>query len=259
MVGDGSRIADGVGYGDSTHADRRDRERHPYASERTEEWLSTDPGSGTLDRAAARRDTVTRRWDVVTPSATRIGRPEGPDGDVSENLRRLHDEQHPAMQGHSERMHELDKARITQALCNYLDLTPWERDRALGIVTEIDLTAFGSQRAIPKVALVVIRHVVDAERRARLGLDDQEWLGDQPPERFEDLYDRFESIKDERRFRRLLGRYDLTKTNVNRLQHVLEDQLAEHDLEGAVFGRSPYRDPNLPVVGRAGDASPSDD
>lgn len=259
MVGDGSGAAGDAGYGSDAHADRRGRDRHPDAAERTEEPLSTDPGSGTLDRAAARRDAVTRRWDVVTPSATRIGRPDGPDGDVSENLRRLHDEQHPAMQGHGERMHELDKARITQALCNHLDLTPWERDRALGIVTEIDLTAFGSQRAIPKVALVVIRHVVDAERRARLGLDDQEWLGDQPPERFEALYDRFESIKDERRFRRLLGRYDLTTTNVNRLQHVLEDQLAEHDLDGAVFGRSPYRDPNLPAVGTGGDASPSDD
>jgi hypothetical protein len=167
---------------------------------------------------------------------------------VSENLRRLHDEQHPAMQGHAERMHDLDKARITQALCNHLDLTPWERDRALGIMREIDLTAFGSQRAIPKVALVVIRHVVDGERRARLGLDDQDWLQAQPPERFEDLYDRFTSIKDEKRFRRLLGQYDLTKTSVNRLTRVLTDQLDERDLHGAVFGRSPYRDPNLPVV-----------
>jgi hypothetical protein len=249
MVVDGTGIADGGIAGSDAAAARRERERHPYAGERVDEWLSTDPGSGSLDRAAARRDSVTRRWDVVTPSATRIGRPEGPDGDVSENLRRLHDEQHPAMQGHSERMHELDKARITQALCNHLDLTPWERDRALGIVTEIDLTAFGSQRAIPKVALVVIRHVVDAERRARLGLDDQDWLRSQPPERFEDLYDRFESIKDERRFRRLLGRFDLTTTNVNRLDHVLTEQLEANDLDGAVFGRSPYRDPNLPVVG----------
>ena len=249
MVVDGPGIADGAGEESGASTGRHDRDRHPYAGGRAEEWLSTEPGSGSLDRSEARRDSVTRRWDVVTPSATRIGRPEGPDGDVSENLRRLHDEQHPAMQGHSERMHELDKARITQALCNHLDLTPWERDRALGIVTEIDLTAFGSQRAIPKVALVVIQHVVDAERRGRLGLDDQDWLRTQPPERFEDLYDRFESIKDEQRFRRLLGRYDLTTTNVNRLHHVLTNQLEESDLDGAVFGRSPYRDPNLPVVG----------
>jgi hypothetical protein len=260
MVADGSGLADAAGDGSGAPGERgeRARERHPYAGDRAEEWLSTDPGSGTLDRAEARRDTVTRRWDVVTPSATRIGRPDGPDGDVSENLRRLHDEQHPAMQGHGERMHELDKARITQALCNHLGLTRWERDRALGIVTEIDLTAFGSQRAIPKVALVVIQHVVDRERRLRLGLDDQEWLGEQSPERFEDLYDRFESIKDEKRFRRLLGRYDLTKTNVNRLRHVLTEQLEERDLDGAVFGRSPYRDPNLPVVGTGGPASADD-
>ena len=229
-------------------SERRREEHRSWVEERTDDWLRTDPGAGSLDRTEARRDTQVRRWDVVTPSATQIGRPEGPESDVSENLRRLHDEQHPAMQGHSERMHELDKVRITQALANYLDLTPWERDCALGIMQEVDLTAFGSQRAIPKVAIVVIQYVVDRERRLRLGLDDQDWLQTQPPERFEDLYDRFTSIKDEQRFRRLLGRYDLTTTNVNRLRHVLEEQLEDTDLEGAVFGRSPYRDPNLPVV-----------
>jgi hypothetical protein len=246
--------------GSQSASERRREEHRSWVADRTEEWLTTDPGAGSLNRTEARRDTQVRRWDVVTPSATRIGRPEGPDGDVTENLRRLHDEHHPAMEGHSERMHELDKVRITQALANYLDLTPWERDCALGIMQEIDLRAFGSQRAIPKVAIVVIQYVVDRERRTRLGLDDQDWLRSQPPERFEDLYDRFTSIKDEQRFRRLLGRYDLTTTNVNRLRHVLEGQLEDADLEGAVFGRSPYRDPNLPSVdgGTPAEASGND-
>jgi len=235
--------------GERSTSGRVREDRRQWVSERVEEWLTTEAGAGALDRAEAGRDARTRRWEVVTPSATRIGRPERPDADLDENLRRLHDEQHPAMAGHAERMHDLDRVRITQALCNYLDVTPWERDRALGIMQEIDLTAFGSQRAIPKVALVVIQHVVDRERRERLGLDDQDWLQTQPPEAFEELYDRFTSLKDEQAFRRLLGRYDLTTTNVNRLQHVLEEQLEEHDLEGAVFGRSPYRDPNLPSVG----------
>lgn len=249
--------SDGVS---SPASDRRREDHRSWVRERTDEWLTAEPGAGALDRGAERRDTQTRRWDVVTPSATRIGRPDRPDGDVDENIRRLHDEQHPAMQGHSERMHELDKVRITQALANYLDLTPWERDRALGIMQEVDLTAFGSQRAIPKVAIVVIQHVVDEERRSRLGLDDQDWLQKQPPERFEDLYDRFTSIKDEQRFRRLLGRYDLTTTNVNRLRHVLEEQLEDEDIGGAVFGRSPYRDPNLPAVqtGSTGDGDTSE-
>lgn len=248
-------VDDGVS---ATRDDRHRESPRSHVGSRVEAWLTTEPGAGTLDRAEAARDATTRRWDAVTPSATRIGRPEHPDADLDESLRRLHDEHHPAMQGHSERMHHLDTARITQALCNSLELTPWERDRTLGIMQELDLTAFGSQRAIPKVALVVIQHVVDAERRARLGLDDQEWLAGQPPERFEELYDRFTSITDEQQFRRLLGRYDLTKTNINRLDHVLEEQLEEGDFEDAVFGRSPYRDPNLPPVDWSHKESDSD-
>ncbi|CCQ33471.1 DNA-directed RNA polymerase epsilon subunit protein [Halorhabdus tiamatea SARL4B] len=229
-----------------------DRIREPAGRERRE-WredreVSTKPGDGTLSRAEATRDATTRQWDVITPGATRIGRAENPEDDPGERIRRLHDEQHPAMQGHAERMHRLDKARITQALCNALDLTPWERDRVLGIVTGIDLTAFGSQRAIPKVALVVIRHVVDAERRRFLGLDDEERLAALSPDEMASLYDLFSSITDESHFQRLLEVYDLDTTAVNRLERVLDAQLDEQDLHGAVLGRSPYRDPNLTSV-----------
>ncbi|MFB6298812.1 MAG: DNA-directed RNA polymerase subunit epsilon [Halobacteriales archaeon] len=219
----------------------------PHSDPPSEIRPSALPGDGALERREARRDTQIRRWDIVTPSATKIGRPTDPLADVDENLRRLHDEQHPAMAGHSERMHRLDKARITHALCNALDLTPWERDRVLGLMTELDLTAFGSQRGIPKVALVTIQHVVDQERMAKLGLEDTEWLADQPPETLESLYEQFTSIKDEQRYQRLLEEHDLDTTSVNRLNRVLEEEIDELDLDGAVFGRSPYRDPNLPA------------
>ena len=194
------------------------------------------------------KDELIRRWDVVTPSATLIGRPERPDGDVSENLRRLHDEQHPAMRGHGERMHRLDKARITHALCSELDLTPWERDRALGIMVDLDLTTFGSQRAVPTVALVVVQHVVDEERRRALGLHDTEWIQSLSPERMESLYKRFESIKDDPHYRELMEAQELDLTSVNRLNRTLRDQLEDQDLSGAVLGRSPYRDPSLPPI-----------
>lgn len=210
--------------------------------------VRTDPGDGSLSRLEAVRDEQVRRWDVVTPSATLIGRPRRPDADLDENLRRLHDEQHPAMQGHSARMHRLDKARITQAFCNALDLTPWARDRALGIMVELDLTAFGSQRAVPKVALVVIRHVVDEERQRQLGLHDNEWVRDQPPEKLERLYERFESITDDPRYRDLMETHGFDTTSVNRLTRTLRDQLDEQNLYGAVLGRSPHQDPSLPAI-----------
>jgi hypothetical protein len=219
-----------------------------YVEPREPVQFSTEPGDGSLPRDEANKDATVRRWDPATPSATMIGRPERPDEDVGDSLRRLHDEHHPAMSGHAERMHRLDKARIAHAMCNHLELTPWQRDRVLGILTELDLTAFGSQRAIPRVALVVIQHVVDGDRRRRLGLEDREWIASLDPDRMEILYDLFESITDDDRYRRLLSEHDMAVTNVNRLSRVLEEQLADQGLAGAALGRAPNRDPHLPAV-----------
>jgi hypothetical protein len=213
-----------------------------------EAGLSAAPGDGTLPRTEAIKDEVVRRWDVATPAATQIGRPERPEDDVSETVRRLHDEQHPAMAGHAERMHRLDKARITHALCSRLDVTPWQRDRALGVMTDLDLTAFGSRRAIPTVALVVIRHVVDEGRKRLLGLAEADAAGSLSPDRMAALYERFESLTDDERFRELMTAQDLDVTSVNRLTRILREQIEDEDLAGAALGRSPYRDAALPPV-----------
>lgn len=210
--------------------------------------LSRRPGDRTVSRADLQRDETTRRWGLVTPSATRIGRPDSPDGDLSENVRRLHEERHPAMEGYSRRVHRLEKLRLTHALCGSLGLTPWQRDRAIGTMVDLDLTAFGSQRAIPKVALVVIRHVVDREREHHLGLHDEEWIAEQPPDRLADLYDQFHSITDDEQFTALCEQHDLDVTNLNRLRRTLIDQLDEQGLHEAVYGRNPYRDPSLPEL-----------
>ena len=218
------------------------------AAEEALTWVSAGPGDGSLPRTEAVKDERTRRWDVATPAATKIGRARRPEEDVSENLRRLHDEQHPAMAGHSARMHRLDKVRIAHAVCSALDLTPWERDRVLGIMVDLDLTAFGSQRGVPTVSLVVVQYVVDGERRRQLGLDDTERLSRLSEDRLESLYDRFTSIKDEEEFRALMEENGLGKTNVNRLNRVLREQLDEQGLRDAVLGRHPFEDPNLPNI-----------
>ncbi|ADD06403.1 DNA-directed RNA polymerase epsilon subunit [Natrialba magadii ATCC 43099] len=214
-------------------------------SERPEHPLETRPGAGTLSRAAARRDTTVRQWGVVTPSATVIGRAESPDADLSESVRRLHDEQHAATPGYSERAHHLDRLRTTQALCNALELTPWQRDLALGVMDEIDLTEFGSQRAIPKVALVVIRHVVDVDRRAYFGLDELD-VQALSTDRMDELFGQYRAhdITDEQTFKRLAADHGLDTTSLNRLRRVLKAQLDE---ELPAYGRNPYRDPNLPA------------
>ncbi len=218
--------------------DAEDQRRH----------ISRRPGDGTVRRADLQRDQSVRQWGPVTPSATVIGRANSPEEDLSENIRRLHEERHSAMAGHSSRMHQLDKLRVSHALCNDLSLTPWQRDCVIGIMGELDLTAFGSQRAIPKVALVVIRHVVDREREQYLGLHDNEWIRQQPPEQLTDLYETFQSLTDEARFTDLTEKHGLDITSLNRLRRVLKEQLEDCDLEYAVHGRNPYRDPNLPSL-----------
>ncbi|WP_323170920.1 DNA-directed RNA polymerase subunit epsilon [Natrialba sp. PRR66] len=225
--------------------------------------LETRPGAGTLSRAAAKRDTTVRQWGVVTPSATVIGRAESPEADLSESVRRLHDEQHAATPGYSERAHHLDRLRTTQALCNALELTPWQRDLALGVMDEIDLTEFGSQRAIPKVALVVIRHVVDVDRRAYFGLDDVDAQA-LSADRMDELFGQYRAhdITEESTFKRLAATHGLDTTSLNRLRRVLKSQLED---ELPAYGRNPYRDPNLPATTdtdtdtNEGDADASDD
>ncbi|QSG11944.1 Uncharacterized protein HSBGL_1527 [Halapricum desulfuricans] len=211
-------------------------------------WVSSGPGDGSLPRTEAVKDERVRRWDVATPSATLIGRAKGPDEDIPERLRRLHEERHPAMAGHSERMHRLDKIRIAHAICSRLDLTPWERDRVLGLMADLDLTAFGSQRAVPTVTLVVVSHVVDRERQRQLGLHDDERLAALSADSMERLYELYDPITDDDTYRQLLDQQEVTTTNINRLKRVLETQIEEQGLDGAVLGRSPFRDPNLPPV-----------
>jgi len=225
---------------------------------RDEPWVSAGPGDGSLPRTEAIKDERVRRWDVATPSATLIGRTQGSEEAFPERLRRLHEERHPAMAGHSERMHQLDKIRIAHAICSQLDLTPWERDRVLGLVAKLDLTAFGSQRAVPTVTLVVVSYVVDRERQRQLGLHDDERLAGLSADSMERLYELYDPITDDERYRRLLDRQGLTTTNVNRLKRVLETQIEERDLDGAVLGRSPFRDPTLPVAAVSRDRSGAD-
>jgi hypothetical protein len=224
-------------------------QKGPFADERERERpLSQRPGDGSVRRADLQRDQTVRQWGPVTPSATQIGRAESPEADLSESVRRLHEERHSATAGHSSRMHRLDKLRISHALCNDLSLTPWQRDRVVGIMADLDLTAFGSQRAIPKVALVAIRHVVDRERERHLGLHDDEWVRGLSPDQLDGLYDQFRSITDEQSFSELVAKYGLDVTSLNRLRRVLVEQLREQGLEDAVYGRNPYRDPNLPSL-----------
>lgn len=229
---------------------------------RVEDWSAPATGRpdapaaddpATDDPAADRptdRDARPRRWDVLNPAATRIGYAADPDDDVGERLRALHAERDARVRGGDERRARLDVARVTQAVCNALDLTAWERDRVLGVVCELDPAAVGTRESIPGIALAVARRVVDAERRARLGLDDPTPSGRRSPGRLADLADRFRRLTDGEAYGRLLAECGLGPAAVEHLTAALEGELDDGTLEAAVFGRSPYRDPALPPFER---------
>lgn len=220
---------------------------------RVDEWLS---GSTDSRRQPEALDPAPRTRDVLNPSATRIGHPR-PDeeftdrdcpapeaDDIGERLRCLHEERDARLQGNERRRDTLDVARITQAICNTLDLTPWERDRVLGVVCELDATAFDDSHTVPRVTLVVARRVVDAERRAWLGLDDAD---DEPPERLRTLSERLTRLTDSPQYTRLLTECDLSPAAVDAIEAALDRELDEETVREAAFGRSPYRDPALPA------------
>lgn len=213
-------------------------------------------------------DTQPRRFDVVNPSATRIGDAEDATiGDSTDDperegrLRALHAERRAALQGNAERTRALDVLRVTQAICNSLDLTPWERDRVLGVIRELEGTDLGSDRSISRVALVVARRVVDAERRAWLGLEDHEWRADQPPERLQALSDRLQRLADDRSlgcagdesvYDQLREACGLTDAAAARIDAALDRELDAETLREAILGRSPHSDPHLPVTADLG-------
>ncbi|MFC7072549.1 DNA-directed RNA polymerase subunit epsilon [Halovenus rubra] len=230
---------------ESTHdrTDRRDDHIGAVAA-RVADWLTTatdDPASETQSL-----DTQPRRRDMVTPSATRIGYAQKPENEMAPRVRALHEERRAELQGNSDRLEQLDVLRVTQALCNSLDLSSWERDRVLGVVSELDPADLGGHRTISRVALVLAGRVVDAERNAWLGLDDKEWVKSQPPARLRELTDRLQRLAESDEYARLLSACDLTPASVDQLESALERELADH-IDDAAFGRCPRNDPALPA------------
>lgn len=74
-------------------------------------------------------------------------------------------------QDHSQRLSEMDKRRITQCICDDLGISDQQRDLSVRYMDALDLDQFGNQKKIEKVALAVIRHVVDSERMEQIRKD----------------------------------------------------------------------------------------
>lgn len=211
------------------------------AASRVEGWLTYS--SHSYGRTPEVLDSKPRHRDVVNPAATRIGHVESAENDVSDRLRRLHAERDSRLQGNEQRRERLDSLRLTQAVCNSLDLTVWERDRVLGVVGRLDDTEFATPHDVECVALAVASHVVDAERRAWAGVDES----DQNTDRLAALAEELCLLTDSEQFEQLREQTGLSPGAVETLADGIEQELGEHGGRAA-FGRSPYRDTALPPV-----------
>ncbi|WP_436347053.1 hypothetical protein [Natronorubrum sp. FCH18a] len=125
-------------------------------------------GEGSLSGEELYIDKHVYETAFESPNATAVGKPDDRQkkriGTDDDRLHQLNEERHRALKGHSNRMHELDKKRITEALCSALDVSNGEQRLVVKHLQELDFDQFGNQKAVEKVSLAVIRYVVDQQR-----------------------------------------------------------------------------------------------
>ena len=97
--------------------------------------------------------------------ATRIGVGSATSYSRLERLIRHNEGRHRSDGRHSTREAARDKTRITQSLCTALDVPDHQQREAVATMARLNLDRFGQQKRIEKVALGVIRFVVDRDRR----------------------------------------------------------------------------------------------
>jgi hypothetical protein len=193
-------------------------------------FLSRQPGDGALSVQDCFHDRHAPSTGYESDAATMVGKPSERDGRAA-RLQRVNEGRDRSDGRHSVRESRRDRTRIAQALCNSLDLPPGQRDEVLDYMQDLDLDRFGSQKAIPKVALAVIRHVVDT-RRFEANPSDPDRIGDEDA------------------FREALDAVGMDKGDLMTISQVFKKWLRERKSakernHGVGF---PGRDPNLPRV-----------
>jgi hypothetical protein len=153
---------------------------------------------------------------VEISGSTSIGFPKNRD----EKYEQLERRQYQTDDEHSRRMSDLDKRRITQALCGHLDITPHQQDLVIKRMMELDLTHFGSQKRIENVALAVIREIVEADRRPNI---DPEHLSELGEEELERLNGSWERMSADKRYNALLEEFGLDLNDIQRIAKVLRE------------------------------------
>ena len=166
------------------------------------------PGEGALSEEDISGDQNQFEYGPESPAATRIGSGSEID-DKGERLSELNDGRHQSDGELSTRTAEWDKKRITQALCSSLRLSNLQQNEAVRMMQELNLDAFGSQKSIEKVALAVIKFVVNRDRAEQGSLEHR--------------------ISEDEEFQRLVTKFGL-ETGMSRLSQSVKEQLKQNGL-----------------------------
>ena len=134
---------------------------------------------------------------------------------------------HPSDGALSARLARLDKKRITQAYCSRFDVTQFQRDEAVRAMLLLNLDDFGQNKRIEKVALTVIRVVVNYNRFAHLRDENGTRISET-----EDFKRLAESVKLDKRTMRRLSRSIKEKLSA---AEFFEKDLERQDLRQAEF------------------------
>lgn len=166
------------------------------------------PGEGSLNEQEIYIDKNRLEYGPKSAAATRIGSNSERDGD-RERLSQLNNGRHRSDGQHSARAAKWDKQRITEALCSRLELSSLQENEAARMMKELDLDAFGSEKSLEKVALAVIKFVVNRDRAEQGSLEHR--------------------ISEDDTFQKLVSEFDL-ETGMSRLSRSVKEQLKQNHL-----------------------------
>lgn len=193
-------------------------------------WLfETHPGEGALSEEEMYQDQHAYEYNPKSAAATEVGDPDQRDEDT-DKLHRINRGSHHSDGELAKRQAEWDKERITHAMCNQVGLNDYQRDEAIRIMLALNLNKFGSQKAIEKVALLVIRYVFQRDQMA------YDWAEDSRITENEQYCSYVEDVG-----------WDMD--DVIRLSKTLKQQLRELNWRDKFTGTNPGRDKHIPESG----------
>lgn len=201
-------------------SDQEDSEHED--SERREGADSTEYRTSRKRLSMYQPDAFTVGYDASGATRIGLGTAEG----KLERLVRQNEGRHHSDGGHSSREAARDKKRIVQSFCSSLDVTPHQQREAVSIIGRLNLDRFGSQKRLEKVALCVIRFVVDQDRQ-RLFL-----MGRDPSE--VDLssidFSKYpQKLADDPQYQQLCKEYGVSSEDRYSISQLIKRELKERD------------------------------